>query len=249
MSENFPCFSLETIPTRDIWQPVVGRALLTAIQEKMLTTRSYDDQHWLIDVEHDWQLYRHAEAIFSSENTARQYFFQSVQREQQLGDSLAKQRCTVLLESYPDCQWIVWQIKQLEPSLADALNVAIAHDNEQQLATKLFTTAENFLRAVSLFSTLDIFLPISLNNLAMYDNKALFIGFMPTLANSLSNAQPNAQTLQKAFRPIVAAILAQPLIETDRVLNYLNAYARSGKNHKILVTSLQKLFTQTTDSL
>lgn len=223
---------LKDVPVRSIWQLKIGGRLINEIQEKQFQLIENENSQTLI-IEQQWQLYSGANDIFPQENIARQHFFSMAQQQQKLQNYLSENRCLILVEL--DETWRLWQIIKFEQSLFNLLTSAIAQGSNKKTAALLLVSMEKFLLASQQFDELEFYPDLTLDNLTLHNNKPIFLGFMPT------HEQKSEHDLKRAFSCIFAEILMLPKSDIKEILHYLELYAQSHKDNKILLNSLQAL--------
>ncbi|CAG1020088.1 hypothetical protein DOJK_00079 [Patescibacteria group bacterium] len=231
--DNFPSV-LTDIPLRDIWQPFIGQKLIADIQEKNFQLTK-EGQNRLINIEQQWQLFSSEYDVFYQENLARQHFFALSQQQRQLQEYLSEQRCLILFEYHEI--WRLWQIIKIEPSLTHLLTAAIEQRVNKKIAALLLVSMEKFLLACQRFAELNFHPDLTLNTLTLHNNKPIFLGFIPTSEKEAEN------DLKHAFNSIFTEILMLPKADIKEILHYLELYANSRKDNKILLNSLQVLLT------
>lgn len=222
---------LKDIPHRDIWQPDIGRQLITQLQEKEFKLLEHGKNQTIM-VDTHWKLHSAEQDIFLKEHIARQHLFTLAQQQKQLQPYLSTQRCLVLLE-YSGI-WRLWQIIKIEQNLSDLLTSAIAQQSNKETAALLLVSIEKILLAKQQFDELNFYPELSLTTLALQHNKPIFLDFMP------SQQKKHEFDLKRTFATVFTDILNLSKADTQEILHYLKLYASNHKNNALL-TSLQSL--------
>jgi hypothetical protein len=196
---------------------------------------------WQVNVEQQWQLSSSSDDVFATEHAVRQHFFQTVQTQQQLAVYFSKPRCLAIMETGQNDEWRLWQLIQKQNSLSTLLERSLTlQESMKKIAAMLFIVAEKFVIACKIFTEIEIYLPLHLDNVGLHNNKVVYIGAMPT-CQSEKQPMPIKDNLAQGFKETVTAIMNHPDLDATQILNYLKIYASDNPEHYLFIDVFVKL--------
>lgn len=237
-----PTLPNKHIDARDLWPLKEGRSILENISDKVPKITQAETESWLLSIEQQWMLFSSKNELCDNYNIARQKLLEVVEIQKNLTPYISGQRCLAIAETGENEQWRLWQIIKIEKSLSSLLEAKLAESDAKKIAAILFVIADKFLTVWQQFSSLEIHLPLTLENVKLQDNKILFTGFLPT-ENSKEKLDMESY-LKQAFTKKIDKISNNSAIDNSQILQYLAAYASDSEQHKRLLTVLSSLFKQ-----
>jgi hypothetical protein len=234
-----PLLPTKYISARDLWPLKEGRQILEEIEDKDTKLIKINQGSWLVSIEKQWQMRSLRRDFSYNGNQIRQQFTEIVQTQQKLTDYLSLKRCFAITENQ-EGEWRLWQIVKRDETLNHLIEKSYANQDTKKISAVLFIVINKFFAAYQRFSTLDIQLPLSLDNLSLDKNTILFTGFIPTDNEYII---PDIEKcVQLAFQKTIKKLILTPSIKTSLVAYYLSIHAHKNGTDKMLINALLKLF-------
>jgi signal recognition particle receptor subunit beta len=211
------CLRMPQLPTADvadgsIWPPIQGRVTVKEMTATGPVLRRLENGDWAIQPESDWLVYSYQEDGFLQLTDARQHLIRWAHIHIANNVMVSPGRCLVLTQ-HEDEGWRLWQIVRKHPTLADAINQALAEPDVERMAVKLRQCLNTLALAAQTFPDATSHLPLRLSTISCDEMLACYADILPRLTTATPPQQSSAfdlvlEVLESEIYPLLDSILA-----------------------------------------
>jgi len=170
----------ETTSTQWIWPPLAGRTWIRTIFHALTKIVQKSNGIWIIEATNNWSGFSKAEWLYHDIQLAKQALHDHIRMHLQCSPLLSEKRGIVIATDEEN--WRLWQLVQLETTLATDLLMALQENTMDKLALEVFRCvshyAEVYLRCAQYPSCLDL----NLENIGSNQERQLvYIGIVDSI--------------------------------------------------------------------
>ena len=239
--KHLPVFPDEETPIRWICPPYLGSKILNQVVKHALRPRLRPDGTWIINAKNQWRCFSKSHWLYTNTKLAQAALRVNMRIHLQCCPILSKQRCVIVAPD-SDNNWRLWQIAQLEPTLAKNLKDALAANHPDELAIETFKCSTRYADALQQCIRYPLLLNITLENLGTDTNQLMYFGSIED--NETTNTiQPITESaVENAIRHAFTNPIAKALPNCDitEIVNALEAI--DGFEQQYILEILKNLF-------
>jgi signal recognition particle receptor subunit beta len=196
----------ETTSTQWIWPPLAGRTWIQTIFHAPTKIVQQSNGIWIIEATNNWSGFSKAEWLYHDIQLAKQALHDHIRMHLQCSPLLSEKRGIVIATDEEN--WRLWQLVQLETTLATDLFMALQENTMNKLALEVFRCvshyAEVYLRCAQYPSCLDL----NLKNIGSNQERQLvYIGIIDSIL-------PVNERTQAGLLDSIKQLLIEPIQQT-----------------------------------
>jgi signal recognition particle receptor subunit beta len=238
LSPTLPLFPDENLSTQWIWPPLAGRTWVKTIFHLPIKNVQESNGIWIIEAEDKWLGFSKAEWLYHDVQLAKQTLHDHIRMHLQCSPLLSEKRAIVIATD--EKSWRLWQLVQLETTLATHLLMALQEKTMDKLALEVFRCvshyAEVYLRCAQYPSGLDL----NLENVGSNQERQLiYLGIIDFIS-------PMNERTQAGLLDSIKQLLTEPIkpakanLDVTAIVNELEKIDGFGQQY--LLETLIQLF-------
>lgn len=237
---SLPLIPDETILNQWIWPPLAGRNWIKTIFHTPIKTIQESKGIWLLEAANNWSGFSKAEWLYHDIQLAKQALHDQIGLHLQCSPILSEQRAIVIATD--NKSWRLWQLIQLEITLANHLVRALQEQTMAKLALEVFRCvshyAEIYLRCAQYPSCLEL----NLENIgSSQEPQLIYLGIVDSIHQK--NEFTSAGLLESLNQLLIEPIkLTKANLNIAAIINELEKIDSFGQQY--LLEALIQLFQQ-----
>lgn len=209
-SKRLPKFPDEETPSQWIWPPLSGKFMLNQVVQYSLKPTLQEDGTWVVNTEKGWRCFSKLAWQYPELTGAKTALREQISLHLRCSSLLSEQRCVVIVEERKN--WRLWQILHTEPSLEQALQIAIHAENPESIAQQLLSCAQNLVNSYREVGNYPAEFKFSLANIGLDNsNHLIYLGTLDKNAQAVPNLSTQDLLIQEFLPPLHHAVQQEEL--------------------------------------
>jgi len=243
---RLPTFPDESTPLQWIYPPLTGRTLLKSFLQHSLRPHLKSGETWWVEADQNWRGFSKKTWLYDSEEQARTVMREHTAWHLQCSPMLSEQRCISLTQD--ENQWRLWQLVQLDVTLATCLEQAFQETEMPKLILEVYRTATRYIDAYQQYIDFSPKMNLTLDNIGVTNTAQLvYLGCLDKPNDSYTHVLLSSDEISK----LVYDTFAQPIqeavqhynINQETALEELKA-APAFEDHIAVLDTLIEVFDQ-----
>lgn len=178
--KSLPLVPNETTSTQWIWPPLAGRTWVQTIFHAPTKIVQQSNGIWIIEASNNWSGFSKAEWLYHDIQLAKQALHDHIRMHLQCSPLLSEKRGIVIAADEEN--WRLWQLVQLETTLATDLLMALQENTLDKLALEVFRCVSHYAEVYLRCAQYPSYLDLNLENIGSNQERQLvYIGIIDSI--------------------------------------------------------------------
>ncbi|BAP57724.1 hypothetical protein THII_3427 [Thioploca ingrica] len=177
---SLPLVPNETISNQWIWPPLAGRTWIQTIFHAPTQIAQKSNGIWIIEATNNWSGFSKAEWLYHDIQLAKQALHDHIRMHLQCSPLLSEKRGIVIAADEEN--WRLWQLVQLETTLATHLLMALQENTMDKLALEVFRCVSHYAEVYLRCAQYPSYLDLNLENIGSNQERQLvYVGIVDSI--------------------------------------------------------------------
>ena len=237
---SLPLIPNENTPNQWIWPPLAGRTWIQTIFHAPTKIVQNSNGIWIIEATNNWSGFSKTEWLYHDMQLAKQALHDHIRMHLQCSPLLSEKRGIVVAADEEN--WRLWQLVQLETTLATHLLMALQENTMDKLALEVFRCVSHYAEVYLRCAQYPSYLDLNLENIGSNQERQLvYVGIVDSIL--LANQRTQAGLLDSIKQLLIEPIKpAKDNLDRAAIVNELEKIDGFGQHY--LLEVLIQLFRQ-----